>query len=211
MKTISLVAGLTLLVLLAILLVANFGEASFTIHMIIHMGTVAFAAPLIAHALTGSTYRKKMPFVERITPMPASFIELVVVWFWHVPAIRAAADASSALSVFEQISFFAAGLLLWLACLQPKEGRIAGAMGLLFTSMHMTLLGVLIALAPRPLYGKDDVTCFGIPLSAVSDQQMGGVFMLVAGAFSYLVGGLVLVAGLLREDHRPTPVEKPRW
>ncbi|MDH0911747.1 cytochrome c oxidase assembly protein [Rhizobium pusense] len=209
MKAISFITGFTLLVLLAILLVANFGNASFTIHMIIHMGTVAFAAPLIAHALTGSTYREKMPLVGRLTPMPASLIELVVVWFWHLPAIRATADASFILSVSEQISFLAAGLLLWFACLQPKEGRIAGAMGLLFTSMHMTLLGVLIALAPRPLYGGDDVTCFGIPLSAVSDQQMGGVFMLVAGAFSYLVGGLVLVAGLLREDQRPTPVEKP--
>ncbi|QCL97840.1 cytochrome c oxidase assembly protein [Agrobacterium tumefaciens] len=210
MKTIYLVTGLSVLVLLATLLAANFGSASFTSHMVIHMGIVAFAAPIIALSMTGSTYRKKMPLVKRLTTMPASVIELVVVWFWHSPAIRAAADASFILSVSEQISFFAAGLLLWYVCLQPREGRLAGATGLLFTFMHMTLLGVLIALAPRPLYGEGDVTCFGIPLSATSDQQTGGVLMLVASAFSYLVGGLVLVAGLLRGDHS-IPMEKPRW
>lgn len=66
--------------------------------------------------------------------------------------------------------------------------------------MHMTLLGVLLALAPRPLYGEGDVSCFGISLSAAADQQIGGVVMLMFGACAYLVGGIVLLAGLLRED-----------
>lgn len=209
MKTICLTAGLALLALIAILLVANAGNGSFTIHMIVHMGTVAFAAPLIAYAVAGAAQGPVL-LLERVTPMPASLIELAVVWFWHAPALRTAADASIALSLLEQISFFAAGFLLWFACLQPKEGRLAGAIGLLFTFMHMTLLGVLLALAPRPLYGEGEVTCFGIPLSAAADQQLGGVFMLVAGAFSYLIGGVILISGLLRED-RPIPVEKPRW
>jgi putative membrane protein len=75
--------------------------------------------------------------------------------------------------------------------------------------MHMTLLGVLLALAPRPLYGAGDVSCFGISLSAAADQQIGGVVMLMVGACAYLLGGIVLLAGLLR-DGDALPAEKPR-
>ncbi len=51
---------------------------------------------------------------------------------------------------------------------------MAGAIGLLFTSMHMTLLGALLALSPRALYGSGDVSCFGIPLTPIVDHQAGG-------------------------------------
>ena len=63
----------------------------------------------------------------------------------------------------------------------------------------MTLLGVLLALASRPLYGGhgDVPTLSG--LSPLQDQHLGGVLMLVFGGVSYLAGALVLLAGLLRD------------
>ncbi|HEV7248040.1 MAG TPA: cytochrome c oxidase assembly protein [Shinella sp.] len=205
MRTIALPAGFGLL---GLALVLGFGAGSFTVHMVAHMGIVAVAAPLIAYGLVG-TRRDPLARWNWMTPMLASLIELVVVWFWHMPVLRAAADASLVLLLVEQASFLAAGLLLWTTCLRPGDGRLAGTIGLLFTSMHMTLLGVLLALAPRPLYGDGAVTCFGIPLSAAADQQIGGVVMLMVGALSYLAGGVALLAGLLREDG-PQPAEGPR-
>ena len=71
---------------------------------------------------------------------------------------------------------------------------IAGAVGLLFTSMHMTLLGALLALAPRPLYGTASVSCLGLTLGPTTDQSLGGTVMLAVGAAVYLAGGLALVA-----------------
>ncbi|WP_313195150.1 cytochrome c oxidase assembly protein [Shinella zoogloeoides] len=208
MKSLARNLGLLLLIVLCTVLVASFGSGSFTVHMIVHMGVVAVAAPLIGYGMRG-TPLDAAPGVARVTPMLASFIELVAVWFWHLPALRALADASLALSLLEQASFLAAGALLWRACFRPAEGRLAGVAGLLFTSMHMTLLGVLLALAPRALYGEGDVSCFGISLSAAADQQAGGVIMLAVGAFAYLLGGIVLLAGLLR-DGEALPTEKPR-
>lgn len=199
MKRFARVSGLFLLALLCVLLVASFGGGSFAAHMVVHMGIVAVAAPLIACGISGKQ-RGALPGMTRMTPMLASFFELITVWFWHLPALRMVADASLALSLIEQTSFLAAGVLLWRVCFRPKDGRLAGAAGLLFTSMHMTLLGVLLALAPRPLYGEGDVSCFGISLSAAADQQIGGVVMLMFGACAYLVGGIVLLAGLLREN-----------
>ena len=57
----------------------------------------------------------------------------------------------------EQASFLAAGLVLWLAvsaALRDRGGRDAGAaaIALLLTLAHMTLLGALLSLSPRPLY-----------------------------------------------------------
>src|SRR3546814_10738100 len=75
---------------------------------------------------------------------------------------------------------------------------LGGVVALLLTSMHMTLLGALITLAPRSLYHHD----MG---SALADQQVAGMVML-SGSMSYLAGGLWLVARLLREDRRRVPL-----
>ncbi|WP_353641846.1 cytochrome c oxidase assembly protein [Mesorhizobium sp. WSM2239] len=176
-------------------------ENSFTAHMLAHMGVVAVAAPLIALGIAGTEW----DFSRRLrlfSPVPASLLELVVVWMWHAPALRALAETSPAAATAEQASFLAAGLILWLSCTghsghDRNERSAAGAFGLLFTSVHMTLLGALLALTPRPLYRAGEVTCLGVTLSAGQDQQLGGVIMLMVGAAVYLIGGLALLARLL--------------
>lgn len=207
MKTSARIVGLALLAIFGVMLLASFGSGSFTAHMIVHMGIVAIAAPLVAYGLRGTVL--DLPDRVGMTPMLASLVELAVVWFWHLPALRAIAEASLALSLVEQVSFLVAGVLLWQTCFRPNEGRLAGTIGLLFTSMHMTLLGVLLALAPRPLYGGGEVTCFGISLPAAADQQIGGVVMLMVGSIVYLLGGVLLLAGVLR-DGDGLAVEKRR-
>ena len=66
----------------------------------------------------------------------------------------------------------------------------------------MTLLGVLITLAPRMLYGAPGASLPGLDLSPLHDQQVGGVVMLLVGGGSYLLGGLALLLRLLRSDVR---------
>lgn len=201
MKRLARILGFLLLVALGAILLMSFGDGSFTVHMIVHMGIVAIAAPLIAYGLRGTRF--DLSDMVGITPILASLVELAVVWFWHLPKLRAIAEANLVLSLVEQVSFLVAGVLLWHACFRPNEGRLSGVIGLLFTSMHMTLLGVLLALAPRPLYGGGEVTCFGISLPATADQQIGGVVMLLVGSLAYLVGGILLLAGVLRDGALP--------
>lgn len=169
------------------------GSGSFAAHMIAHMGVVAIAAPLLALGLPG------VPAL--VGPAVAALAEFLLVWGWHAPALRAAAETSLPATLAEQASFLAAGFLLWHACL--RAGGIAGAVGLLFTSMHMTLLGALLALAPGPLYGEAPVTCLGVTLTPAADQSLGGTVMLAVGAAVYLAGGLALVAGSLGPDRTP--------
>jgi len=161
-------------------------------HMAGHMIAVALAAPLLAWGLGGSRLDPARRWPAAATPMAAMLVELVVVWGWHLPAARALADGGGAWFVAEQGSFLAAGLWLWSAVLGTGRERRAGGVGaLLLTSMHMTLLGALIGLAPRTLYGH---------VHGIEDQQLGGVVMLMVGAGSYLIGGLALLATLLRGE-----------
>ncbi|MDQ0136118.1 putative membrane protein [Neorhizobium galegae] len=176
-------------------------RASFTVHMIAHMVVVAGAAPLFAIGLSGTRFDflSSLPW---LTPIIASLIEMFAVWTWHIPALRALSETSSILAALEQLIFLGAGLVLWLSCLGGaaagrEERRLAGTFGLLLTSMHMTLLGALLTLSPRPLYGDGEVSCLGVTLSAAVDQQAGGVVMLLVGAAVYLAGGVALLARTL--------------
>ena len=64
------------------------------------------------------------------------------------------------------------------------------------TMLHTGALGALLTLAPHPWYlAPTQPTVLG--LSALEDQQLGGLIMWVPGSLAYLVAGLVLVAGWL--------------
>jgi putative membrane protein len=201
MRTAALFSGVTLLLLLWAVLLPGSDRTSFAVHMFAHMGVVAGAAPLIAIGLSGTRFDFTIGRTW-LTPVVTSLIELLAVWSWHVPAMRQLSEASVLFAALEQFLFMGAGLALWLSCLggapNGREGRqLAGVFGLLFTSMHMTLLGALLSLSPRPLYGGGAVSCFGVTLAAAADQQLGGVIMLLVGAIVYLAGGVALLARTL--------------
>ena len=198
MSRLALPTGLLLLAVVWLGPLLGAWRESFAAGMVAHMGVVALAAPLIALGLPKGW--RPGPSMPAAVPVLASLFELLVVWGWHAPAIRAMAEGSLAWTVAEQASFLAAGIVLWSTSFAAPEARthaLAGAGALLLTSIHMTLLGALLSLSPRPLYGEADVTCFGTVLAAGQDQQLGGVIMLAVGAMVYLAGGLYLVGRLL--------------
>jgi putative membrane protein len=129
-------------------------------------------------------------------------VELLVVWAWHAPALHQAARATPGGFILEQACFFAAGLLVWISSVgggsrRPHERAGSGVAALLLTSMHMTLLGALLALSPRALYPHEGHGGHS-SLSALDDQQLGGAIMLVVGGIAYLAGGLGLTVRLVR-------------
>ena len=202
---------------------------AFAAHMTMHMGVVAVGAPLLALGIAGSRFDPVRSAPGVFAPIPASVAELAVVWAWHAPALHRTARHEAWGIVAEQASFLLAGLLVWLAAFggdapRPAGRAAAGVVGLLLTSMHMTLLGALLALTPRPLYphlagppsGGDAAALLALclppglavpsdlgvgrsyGLSPLDDQHLGGAIMLLVGGASYLIGALWLTAGLLR-------------
>lgn len=158
----------------------------FPAHMLRHMILVAVAAPLLVLGV---------PRLSRHAPPVAlaAALEFAVVWGFHLPGIHAATQAGGAASAAEQALFLLAGCAIWASALAPGRA-LAGAGGLVLTSMHMTLLGALLVLANDDLYAE---ICGRAP--DLSAQQLGGLLMLGIGTPIYLVAGLALTARVLQE------------
>jgi putative membrane protein len=144
--------------------------------MTMHMGVVAVAAPLLAVGAAGGRLDPVRKAPRLFAPIPASVLELVLVWAWHAPVLHHAARHGTAWLAAEQGTFLLTGLVVWLSVFGgDAQGagprRAAGVVGLLLTSMHMTLLGALLPLTPRPLYAHTDGFAGLTPLQ---DQHLGG-------------------------------------
>ena len=199
MRALLLVAGVAVLAATWLGPLPALARPTFAAHMAMHMAVVALAAPLLALAVAGASRDPVRAAPLLFAPIPASMLEGAVVWTWHAPALHHFARHGTAGIFVEQGSFLAAGLLLWLGALGGRSlagssRTAAGCLALLLTFMHMTLLGVLLALAPRAIFAHGE--------SALADQHAGGVIMLIGG-FAYLAGGVRLAAVLVRK--RATP------
>lgn len=157
---------------------------SMSAHMVLHLTLVALVPALLARPLPGGSGPAVLA--------AAVVAEMAAVWAWHAPALHHWARESGTGFVLEQASFLVVGLFLWSAALSAS--RPAGALVLLLTTMHMTLLGALIGLAPVTLYGHGG----GFGLTALEDQQLAGALMAGLGGAVYLVGALVRLAPALR-------------
>lgn len=195
-------AALGMLTLTAVWLgpLPDMASQHFSAHMMMHMAVVAVAAPLLALGVAGGSLDPAHRWPLLFSAIPASVLELVVVWTWHAPTLHHAARGSTSGLLLEQSTFLASAFLVWMSAFGGDSRRApqragAGVIALLLTSMHMTLLGALIALAPRPLYAHAVFSSAG--RSPLDDQHLGGAIMLLVGGVSYLIGGLYLSARLL--------------
>ncbi len=190
------------------LVLAPRADHAFWMHMTMHVLVVAVAAPLLALALAGGRFDPVRLAPKLFAPIPVSILELIVVWAWHAPVPHHFARQTIVGLFAEQSMFLAMGLWMWLSAFggdgADRPRRAAGVIGLLLTSMHMTLLGALIALSSRVLYHH----AHGSSLTPLEDQHLGGAIMLIVGGASYLIGGLWLTLGLVRQEPEGTGASK---
>lgn len=160
-------------------------QGSFSSHMSIHMAVVAVAAPLLSLGILTSGKIILSKYAVILSPISSTLFEFIVVWGWHLPGPHHFARHEFLGLFLEQGTFLLAGVWLWTSCLASTQ-RAPGVIGLLLTSMHMTMLGALLGLAPRTLYNH----------SELQDQQLGGAIMLTIGGIVYLWGGVSLAGKL---------------
>lgn len=209
MRATAVLSGLATLGVVWLLPLDDVLPGPFAAHMTMHMGVVAVAAPLLALGVAGSRFDPVRRWPRLFPAIPLSVAELIAVWAFHAPALHHFARTTRTGLAIEQGTFLGCGLLLWLASCGGRAGggrTAAGVVALLLTSMHMTLLGALLALSPRPLY-EVHAMAHGharAALDPLADQHLGGAIMLLAGGVAYLVGGVWLTAVLLRERRTRT-------
>ena len=190
-----------------------FADRSFALHMAQHELLMLVAAPLfvlarpleawtwalapgIRRAASGIAHaRWAKPGWQAIASHSGAWcLHASALWIWHVPALFVAAVADPSLHVLQHACFLGSALLFWWSVLRHRS---AGALFSVFTTMlHPGALGALLSLTTHPWYlAPAQSTMLG--LSALEDQQLGGLIMWAPGSLAYLIAGLVLVAGWL--------------
>lgn len=200
------------------------GSFSFAAHMVQHELLMIVAAPLLvlgrplgvwlwawpgtARRVAGALTRTRpvQTVWQLLTrPLNAWVLHFAALWLWHAPYLFQAALTHPALHALQHASFLFPALLFWWSVLDRVAGGAArgSAIAYLFTTMlHTGALGALFAVSGRvwyPVYGGSAAQ-YG--LSALEDQQLGGLIMWVPGGLAYLIVALVLCVGWLTDSRR---------
>ncbi|WP_073266244.1 cytochrome c oxidase assembly protein [Phytopseudomonas punonensis] len=173
-------------------------RTAFSAHMLLHLGVVALAAPLLAIGLARSGLRVDGMRHIGIWSIVVFAAEMLVVWGWHAPQLHEAAALNVWAFVAQQLSFLAVGLGVWLLgfASQSRRGLVAALFGFFLTFVHMTMLGVVLIMAPKLIYPAE--LCLGaFGFEQLEDQRFGGILMAAWSGVAYLGGAVVLGARLL--------------
>lgn len=194
----SIAAGLLVLAALWLGPLVRQSHTAFSAHMLLHLGVMLVAAPLLAWAIAARLPSPAAMGEAAQWYLLAAAFETLAVWGWHIPALHDAASRAPLVFALEQVTFLLAGLALWVALLSARTAAsaIVAALVAALTFSHMSMFGLLLALVPHLIY--DPSFCRGwMGLDGLDDQHLGGGLM-AAGGLVYLATALVLVARAVR-------------
>jgi len=100
------------------------------------------------------------------------------------------------------VSLTITALLFWWALIHGPQGALgygAAVLYLFTTSVHSGVLGALITLAGSVWYPSYVGLTSSWGLTPLEDQQLGGLIMWIPAGLVYVIAGLALFAGWLRE------------
>jgi putative membrane protein len=198
------------------------GEVLFSAHMTQHEVLMLMAAPLLVLGrplvpflwALPVDWRQKVGEVGKqrqvratwhaiTNPLAAWAIHAVALWVWHVPVLFDATLRSDFVHTLQHLSFLGSALLFWWALIHGRQGLMgygAAVLYLFTTSVHSGVLGALITFARTAWYPAYATTTGSWGLTPLEDQQLGGLIMWIPAGLVYIVAGLVLFTGWLRES-----------
>ena len=200
------------------------GRVLFSAHMSQHEVLMLVAAPLLVlgHPLVVFLWAFPVDWSRRIgsigkvgfinktwrlltIPLVAWLIHAVALWIWHVPVLFDAVLQNEWVHTLQHLSFLLSALLFWWALIHGPQGAMgygAAVLYLFTTSIHSGALGALITVAGSVWYPSYIGLTSSWGLTPLEDQQLGGLIMWIPAGLVYVVAGLALFAGWLREAGR---------
>jgi putative membrane protein len=176
------------------------GVALFSARVAQHMLLALVAAPLLAQGWP----QRAENGPGRAIAACAGFAALT--WFWHVPGPYEATFRSDAAYWAMHASLLAAALCVWRILLaRTASGFAVPCAAALATCFQMSLLGAVFTFAPNPLFESHRLAAPPWGLSALEDQQLGGLVLWVPGCVAFLLAGIAPVAAWLKLQDRETP------
>jgi putative membrane protein len=178
----------------------------FSVHMMQHLLLAALWPPLVLAALPDWLLR---PLFRRgaiagtvrvlTYPVMAVFLFNVDVWVWHIPPAYNLTLSNEWVHIAEHLSFMAFGLIVWWPVLSPlREERLSYPFQVLYlfaNAMFMMVLAILFTFAPTVFYTPYASAPRLWGISALDDQQIGGLIMWYPGNIPY---GIALIVAFYR-------------
>ena len=182
LPAIASIAG-TLAVVALVLIGHSLGTLSS--HMAMHIALMNVAAPMAAIALA-----KRLRPLAAAAFWSAATLQIGALWFWHLPAVQAAATSPGG-ALLMHSSLFAVALMFWIGVLQMRgPGRWQAILGLIVTGKLSCLLAALLIFSPRFIYTSHHHA------TSLADQQLAGLLMITACPVSYVLAGIVIAASM---------------
>ncbi|NIM39876.1 MAG: cytochrome c oxidase assembly protein [Hydrogenophaga sp.] len=226
--------GLMLLALAVLSPLDAWGEQLFSAHMVQHELLILGAAPLLvsarplpvlmwglparwraALARGGRHAAWRAPWRVLSAPLVAWALHAATLWQWHLPTLFEAALNDPLVHGLQHMGFFGSALLFWWSLL-GSGARIArpgiGVIAVFTTALHSSLLGALLSFSPSVWYPSYLATAPRWGLTALQDQQIGGLIMWVPAGLVFIGIGLMLLEQWLRQPPpEPEPARLPPW
>jgi len=197
------------------------GRVLFSAHMTQHEVLMLVAAPLLVLARPIVVFLWAFPveWSRRIgnigklswvnslwrfltIPLVAWLIHAVALWVWHAPVLFDAVQQNEWVHTLQHISFLGSALLFWWALIHGPQGAMgygAAVLYLFTTSIHSGALGALLTVAGSVWYPSYIGLTASWGLTPLEDQQLGGLIMWIPAGLVYLIAGLALFVGWLKE------------
>jgi putative membrane protein len=197
------------------------GEQLFWVHMTQHEILMLISAPLLilgrpmiaflwalppacretaAELGRSRILKKSWAFVS--APFSAWLVSALALWIWHIPSLFDQTLSSDWIHAAQHTTFLVTAVIFWWPVVNrtPALGY-GGALVYVFTTiLHTSVLGALLTFAPRAWYSSYMVTAPAWHLTALEDQQIGGLIMWIPAGTLLLIVALASLVKWMNES-----------
>jgi putative membrane protein len=201
------------------------GGVLFSLHMVQHVLLLVVAAPLLILGRPLVVYLWALPppvrkGVGRVLarrparailgalgrPAVGWLLYAGIVWIWHLPTLYEAALLSEWVHALQHGTFVLAAVVFWWAALEFGRRRSGGyGLGIIYfftTALHGSAFGALLTFAREAWYPFYEGRTAAWELTALQDQQLGGLVMWVPAGLVYLAAALIFLLSWVRASER---------
>ena len=230
LQALAFYAGLLTIVLAVDSPIDAYSDELLWVHMAQHILLLTVAPPLILLGRPWPTMWRALPLGMRVNlarevthaplaaplrtlarPLAAWVLFNVTIVVWHIPAAYDLTESNGVVHACEHAMFFFFGLLFWarvidVGPLRPHVewvARLAYIVGAMIVSWT---LAIVFVVAPTPIYAHyADLASRPGGISALTDQQLAGGMMWVAGSLAYTIALFVTLYRWLAPEPPPRP------
>lgn len=201
--------------------VHELGEQLFWVHMTQHEILMLISAPLLllgrpmiaflwalppswrdTAANLGRTRTFKKIWDSVSAPLSAWLVSALALWIWHIPWLFDQTLRSDWIHAAQHTTFLLTALSFWWPVVNrsPTLGYGGGVVYVFTTILHTSVLGALLTFAPHAWYSSYMVTAPAWHLTALEDQQIGGLIMWIPAGTLLLIVALNLLVKWINES-----------